>query len=283
MNDLRLRRIFERAALCRAFENECFRRIKSGAIKIPTYLSAGQEYIPATLSVCLEEWGIKDLQIFIQHRGHSQYLCFGGDMDALVLELLGDARGCAGGMGGSASIQSIQANIFGHDGLMGTQVPIAVGACYANRKPTIVFMGDAAAEEDYVLAAFGWAATKRLPILFVVEDNDLAILTEKQVRRSWNIAKVVGAFGIEAHDIEDDPTRIERALCDVAAVKELALPVMLNVHTTRLFWHAGAGQDDGLKFDRHRSLAQHVGYHAAHINQAARDKVKEVWQRHCGT
>ena len=41
-------------------------------------------------------------------------------------------------------------------------------------------MGDASAEEDYVLGALGWAATKKLPILFIVEDNNLSILTEKK-------------------------------------------------------------------------------------------------------
>ena len=69
--------------------------------------------------------------------------------------------------------------MFGHDGHMGTQVPIGVGACFTSKKPTIIFMGDAAAEEDYVLGALGWASTKKLPILFIVEDNNLSILTEK--------------------------------------------------------------------------------------------------------
>ena len=64
---------------------------------------------------------------------------------------------------------------------MGSQVPIAIGACYASKKPTIVFLGDASAEEDYVLAALGWASFKKLPILFVVEDNNMSIKTEKKL------------------------------------------------------------------------------------------------------
>ena len=107
-----LEQIYEKAALCRAFEEECARRIESGDIKFPVYLSIGQEYVPATIATWLENQGVTNRQVFIQHRGHSQYLCFGGDMDALVLELLGDSRGCSGGMGGSASIQSVLANIY---------------------------------------------------------------------------------------------------------------------------------------------------------------------------
>ena len=49
-------------------------------------------------------------------------------------------------MGGSASIGSKEINMFGHDGLMGSNGPIGVGACFATNKPTIVFLGDAAAE-----------------------------------------------------------------------------------------------------------------------------------------
>ena len=68
--------------------------------------------------------------IFIQHRGHSTYISFNGNLIELIDELLGRESGCANGMGGSASIQSKENNIFGHDGLMGSQVPIAVGYCY---------------------------------------------------------------------------------------------------------------------------------------------------------
>ena len=57
------------------------------------------------------------------------------------------------GMGGSASIQCREKNIFGHDGMMGSHGPISVGACYGNKKFTLCFAGDAAAEEDYFLAA----------------------------------------------------------------------------------------------------------------------------------
>lgn len=239
--------IYKCAALCRAFENECALRIISKEITIPVYLSTGQEYIPATISAWAKTNISPDRQIFIQHRGHSTYLSFGGSMDKLILELLGNRKGCAGGMGGSASIHSVEANIYGHDGLMGTQAPIAVGMCYANRKPTICFAGDAAAEEDYFLAALGWAATKDLPILFVVEDNGLSILTKTEVRRSWRIIDVARGFGLTALHVSDHP-------------RELFLnipkkwPALLNVHTNRLHWHAGAGVDNPDIFDRHKEI-----------------------------
>jgi len=167
--------VFKRASLCRNFEQYVFDGIKNKLFKFPLYLSAGQEYISATIAQVMNEQGI-DPNVFIQHRGHSTYLSFDAPITGLIDELLGRKTGCTNGMGGSASIHSKERNIFGHDGLMGSQVPIAVGHCYKTKHPTIVYMGDASAEEDYVLGALGWASTKRLPILFVVEDNNLSIL-----------------------------------------------------------------------------------------------------------
>ena len=270
-----LKRIYERAARCRAFEEEVARRVKAGDVKVPVYLSTGQEYVPATASAWCED-RLGDRQVFIQHRGHSQYLCFGGDLDELILELLGDPRGCAGGMGGSASIQSKEAGIYGHDGLMGTQAPIAVGACYANRLPTICFLGDAAAEEDYVLAALGWAATHRLPILFVVEDNGLAVLTKTCVRRSWSIAQVARGFGLAADDASDAPEPLYQALCETTP-----WPALLNVRTTRLGWHAGAGVDDPDAFDRHREVGRQFSVaEATGINHRSAQLVEDAWTRY---
>ena len=70
--------------------------------------------------------------------------------------------------------------MYGHDGFMGSNATIGVGACFSSKKPTIIFIGDAALEEDYVLASLSWVSKKNLPILFVVEDNDYAVLTKKE-------------------------------------------------------------------------------------------------------
>lgn len=275
-----INRIYERAALCRAFEEECTRRIESKDIKFPAYLSKGQEYIPATVSVWLEDQGITDRQIFIQHRGHSQYLCFGGDPNALVLELLGDPRGCANGMGGSASIQSVPANVIGHDGMLGSQVPIAVGMCYANRQLTICFAGDAAMEEDYALAALGWAATHKLPILFVVEDNNLSVLTEKKVRRSWEIADMMHGFGRPAREVEDDPILLYPSI-----PHPMLWPALINIHTTRFMWHSGAGVDNPDAFDRHKEVSAQLSpssVYATEVMLRCEQRVKGAWEKHCG-
>lgn len=254
--------IYRRAALVRAFENEVYRRVEAKQITCPVYLSAGQEYIAATLSYYLEK---HKPAIFPQHRNHSTYLSFGGSMQHLIRELTGGHTG----MQGSASIAD--GDIFGHDGLMGSNVPIGVGYCEATRRPTIIFFGDGAAEEDYVLGAIGYAASKNLPVLFVCEDNNLAILTEKTVRRSWEIDEVATGLGVEGWDIDDDPEEIE-----LAQREAFTKPMLLNVVTTRLYWHAGAGKD-GDYFDRHAEVRKEIGPRAFDIEFGARCLVALEW------
>ena len=99
--------------------------------------------------------------LFGQHRGHSIYIGFGGNLKKLALEFSGNKNGATYGMGGSLGIHSENINMFGHDGFMGSNVCIGVGASFISKKPAIIFMGDAAFEEDYVLASVSWIAKKK--------------------------------------------------------------------------------------------------------------------------
>ena len=244
--------VFQKTCLNRNFELTVFEYVKQKKIKLPTYLSAGQETISASIAEICENKKIKPL-IFGQHRCHSIYLSFGGPVDKLILELLGSKKGCSYGMGGSASIHCEKINMYGHDGHMGTQVPIGTGACFESGKPTVVFMGDASAEEDYVLGALGWASTKKLPILFIVEDNNLSILTEKKIRRNWNMHDVAKSFKMKAFNISDNPIDILRY-----GKWFFKGPMLLNINTHRLFWHSGAGIDSNKIYDRYKFLMKKI-------------------------
>ena len=83
---------FKKASLCRHFENEVFNRVRNKTINFPVYLSAGQEYIPSSISEIVSMKKIKPL-LFGQHRAHSIYLSFGGDIKKLINELLGKKNG----------------------------------------------------------------------------------------------------------------------------------------------------------------------------------------------
>lgn len=233
--------VFRKMCTSQQFELQVKKAYDEKLIKVPVYLSLGQESIAAALSLVFPK-----PYIFAQHRAHDVYLSYGGDPSALVDELLSKPTGCAGGMGGSASIHSTKIGMFGHSGLVGDQIPIAVGFALGSNKKTLAILADASAEEDYVLAAMGYAVHKKLPILFVCYDNNLSLLTEVKVRRNWKIADVATSFGMKSVDIVDDPWIIMKH----ASQLQKNLPAFMNIHTVRHLWHSGTGVDGPPKWNR---------------------------------
>ena len=135
-------------------------------------------------------------------------------------------------------------------------------------------MGDSSAEEDYVFSSIGWAATKNLPILFVVEDNNLSILTKKKVRRNSDMDSVAKGLGVDAYNISDDPGDIDLALDGV-----FEKPMLLNINTIRKNWHAGAGIDDPDVFDRYEHEMDRLGTRAKVLHDINKKSVEDLWQR----
>tara|TARA_Y100000310_G_C20623180_1_gene784433 strand:- start:30 stop:923 length:894 start_codon:yes stop_codon:yes gene_type:complete len=238
--------MYETASKIRFFEHSAKHAFDKNMIKAPIYLSIGQEFIPAALATVYGTIGEKP-SIFGQHRGHGHYIAFGGDLNELKDELLHRETGCARGMGGSASIHSPKIKMFGHDGHMGTQVPIATGyALGKTGEKVLAIAGDASIEEDYAMTAMGYAATRKLPILFVCENNDRSILTKVKARRNWDMASVVRGFGMQAYEIADDPWTIMH----YAEQLQNDLPAFLDIHTARDIWHAGTGNDGDADWNR---------------------------------
>ena len=266
--------LFKQASFNRHFEMKTAKVYDTGAMKIPIYLSLGQEHIPAAIAAVT-----KDFLIFAQHRAHSYYLSFGGDPRKLIDELLHRKTGCAQGMGGSASIHDPSIGMYGHSGLMGDQVPIAVGAALGSGRRVLAVGGDASMEEDYVLGALGYAATKKLPVLFVCEDNDLSILTHVVTRRSWKMADVAQSFGMASVDITDDPWLIMHYVEKFLP----GLPALINVRTCRQLWHSGTGNDGAPEWNRFELIKEELrnlglGSEAESIESEARQSVEQIWE-----
>jgi len=228
---MNINKVLSKAVYCRFFEKRVQQLLNNKTIQVPTYLSIGQEMISAVMSEYFPKF-----KIFGQHRAHSTYLCYGGD----PVELAGKLLGTSNKKEGSASISSKEIGMYGHSGLMGDQVPIAVGACLAGIGSCLAIMGDASGEEDYALASFGFAVKHKLPILFLVEDNNLSILTEKRVRRDWNHHEVAKSFGLKSYNCNDSIEELSQ-VCENAKHN---LPALINVNTNRRVWHAGGGVDD---------------------------------------
>lgn len=267
--------MFRRGNFSRHFEFRVKDVYDRQLLSIPIYLSVGTEFNSAALSMTL-----KNYNVFGQHRCHGLYLAFGGSPEKLRDELLGLPSGCAGGMSGSNAIHAPDSKMFGHSGLMGEQIPIAVGMAYASGEPSLAICGDASVEEDYIYPALGWAASKKIPVLFICEDNDLAILTKVATRRDWSPVAMVKSMNMPAVDITDDPW----LLAYHAAEMSKNLPGFINVRTVRHLWHVGSGADGEPEWDRYQITVEQLESmglteEVKHIDAENSQLVNSLWEK----
>jgi len=268
--------VFRRMCMVRHFEAGLIEAVKEKRVTVPVYLSTGQESIAAAMSLAVPGY-----MIFAQHRCHAVYLAFGGDPAKLRDELLCLPTGGSGGRAGSNCLQCHENGVtmFGHHGLIGENVPMAVGAALGSGKPTVCFFGDGAAEEDYVFAAMGFAASHKLPVLFVCDDNDLSILTPVSTRRTWRLADVASALGMPAIDIADDPWTLLHETRRLSS----DLPALVNCRTCRARWHVGVGTDGPPEWDRFALVKEQLAElglagAAAEIEEDVQQTMRSLWR-----
>lgn len=235
----------------RFFDQEVVKAVQSKRVIYPVYLSLGQEAAPVALAAA-----VKGFMIFTQHRCHAYYLAFGGPPEKLRDELLGLPGGTSGGRAGSNCLQCYDEKLimFGHHGLIGENVPQAVGAALGSGKEVLCVVGDGAAEEDYIYPSFGFAVTHRLPVLFICDDNDFSILTPTSIRRNWKISDFAKGLGMPAVDIADDPWTIQAT----ASKLRNSLPALINIYSCRMNWHVGVGTDGPPEWDRFELVTQRL-------------------------
>ena len=236
------KKIFEKLCKIKFFEEQVREAHKQKLTTPLVYLSLGQEAVSTGVS-----FQMQNSYVLAQHRGHGPYLAFNGNPKKLRDELMGLKTGCCEGKGGSPMIHDFKKKIIGHCGLIGDQVPVAIGLGLAKKNSKIVcFFGDGAAEEDYVLAALSYATQNKSKILFICDDNDLSVLTPTKDRRKWKLVEVARSFGLKSVDITDDPWLIDHW------TKKLknSLPALINIRTCRNTWHVGSGKDNSLDWDR---------------------------------
>jgi TPP-dependent pyruvate/acetoin dehydrogenase alpha subunit len=241
----------------RRLEEEVARVYPSDRIKSPVHLSIGQEAV--SVGVC-EALGPQDV-VFGTYRSHALYLAKGGDMKQMVAELYGKAAGCTRGKGGSMHLIAPEAGVMGTSAVVGTTIPNAAGYAYAlkyrrAKALVVTFFGDGATEEGVFAETLNFAALKRLPLIFVCENNGYAIHTPQSRRQATPaICARVRAHGIPAERIEDNDVLLlfERFQIVAARVRTGAGPYFFEVMTYRWKEHVGPGDDTHLGY---RSAAE---------------------------
>src|ERR1043165_6156123 len=240
-------RLYRSMYLIRRVEEEIIRLYPTDKIKSPVHLSIGQEAVAAAVCDHLERSDV----VFGTYRGHALYLAKGGDVPRMMAELYGKVDGCARGKAGSMHLVDTSVNMMGTSAVVATGISNAVGAALAlkmKRSQAIVacFFGEGAVDEGAFHESINFASLKKLPILFVCENNFYAIYSHVKDRLAGpGLQARSRAYGIDAEQIEDHEPMLlhERAGAAVAAVRSGAGPRFLECMTYRWRDHVGPGED----------------------------------------
>jgi TPP-dependent pyruvate/acetoin dehydrogenase alpha subunit len=222
-------------------------------MRCPVHLCSGQEAIPAGVCANLGE----DDYVFGNHRSHGHYLARGGSLKAMLAEIYGKVTGCSGGKGGSMHLVDLSVNIFGTTPIVGGTIPIAVGSAFASslrndNEVTVVFLGRGATEEGVFFESLNFAALKKLPVLFVSEDNLFSVYSPLNVRQPGNrsnlaLAQAVGVPGAEGDG--NDVTRVWQLTGEAMTyIRGGKGPYFLEFKTYRWREHCGPNFDNDLGY-----------------------------------
>jgi TPP-dependent pyruvate/acetoin dehydrogenase alpha subunit len=240
-------RLYRALYRVRRVEEEVARVYSTDKIKSPVHLSIGQEAVSVAVCDALRP----DDVVFGTYRGHALYLAKGGDLPAMIAELYGKRTGCTGGKGGSMHLIDTECGVMGTSAVVGTTIANAAGYAYAlkfRRSGAIVtsFFGDGATEEGVFAETLNFAVLKRLPVLFVCENNGYAIHTAQAKRQGLpDICARARAHGMPAERIDGNDVFAlrEKAEQAIARLRAGEGPQFIEAATYRWREHVGPGED----------------------------------------
>jgi len=216
-------------------------------MKTPVHLGIGQEAIVVGVCHSLPP-GTKT---FGTYRNHALYLSVTQDTDGFFAELYGKAAGPGKGKAGSMHLASPARGLMATSAVVATTIPLAVGAALANqyrRSPDVVvcFFGDGAVEEGVFWESLNFACLRRLRVLFVCEDNGLAIHTPTAARQGFrSIPEAVGGF--RCHVMSGDGSDLLSVVAMTQQILERmaqnACPGLLHFSYFRFLEHVGPRED----------------------------------------
>jgi 2-oxoisovalerate dehydrogenase E1 component len=226
------------ALLIRRTEEKLLDLFKLGEINGTVHTCLGQEFT----GVAVAKYLSSDDYLITNHRGHGHYISRTGDLTGLFAEVMGRKNGCSGGIGGSQHLY--HHNLFSN-GIQGGMTPIACGLAMAiksNKKNNIVtiFIGDGTLGEGILYEALNIASIWSLPVLFVVENNEVAQSTCTRQTISGTVSGRATAFDIQYNQCttNDLVSLFHTADQTIAYVRNQVKPAVLEINTNRLFSHS---------------------------------------------
>jgi pyruvate dehydrogenase E1 component alpha subunit len=173
---------YEQMLLIRRFEERAGQLYGLGLIGGFCHLYIGQEAVAVGLQSALK--GGLD-SVITGYRDHGHMLAYGIDPKVIMAELTGRHSGISKGKGGSMHMFSVEHGFYGGHGIVGAQVPLGSGLAFAHKYRgdggvCLAYFGDGAANQGQVYESFNMASLWKLPIVFVIENNQYAMGTAVQ-------------------------------------------------------------------------------------------------------
>jgi pyruvate dehydrogenase E1 component alpha subunit len=199
--------------LIRRFEERAGQLYGMGLIGGFCHLYIGQEAI----AVGMQSISVEGDQVITAYRDHGHMLACGMDPKEVMAELTGRAAGSAHGKGGSMHMFSVEKNFFGGHGIVGAQVPLGTGLALADwyrgdNRVSFAYFGDGAANQGQVYEAYNMAQLWKLPVVYVIENNEYAMGTSvERASAETQLYKRGASFDIPGEQVDG---------MDIQAVRE---------------------------------------------------------------
>lgn len=210
---LDLLKLYREMLLIRRFEEKAGQLYGMGLIGGFCHLYIGQEAVVIGMQNAIE----KGDQVITSYRDHGHMLACGMAPKGIMAELTGRIDGFSRGKGGSMHMFSIEENFYGGHGIVGAQVPLGTGIAFANKykenkRVCLTYFGDGSANQGQVYESFNMAELWRLPVVYIIENNEYAMGTSvKRSSATTELYRRGEAFGIPGKQVDG---------MDVIAVKE---------------------------------------------------------------
>jgi acetoin:2,6-dichlorophenolindophenol oxidoreductase subunit alpha len=205
------------------------------------HLSVGQEGVAAAVCGQLRD----DDPVYSGHRAHGHAIAKGAPLDRVLAELMGRADGLCRGMGGSMHLVDVEHGLMGATGVVGGNVPMALGSALAARlrggdQVAVVFFGDGAVQAGHFNESVNLATLWHLPAIFVCENNGFAEFTPRSAHTNVErVSDVVAPYGLTRKTVDgNDAVAVWRAFGRfLESARAGEGPMLLECLTHRLRGH----------------------------------------------
>lgn len=245
--------LFRRMKRVRLVEEAIAEKYPEKKMRCPVHLCIGQEAIAAAAGVLLRP---EDF-VLSTHRAHGHYLAKGGDLRKMIAEIHGKAAGCSKGKGGSMHLIDKSVGFMGSTAIVGGTIPLAVGlglSIQLHKKSQVacVFFGDGAVEEGVFYESVNFAVLKKLPVLFICENNQYSVYSHLSLRQPKGrlIHEMVAAMGIFAGygDGNNVLEVYEKLKPAIGLIRQGKGPYFFEFTTYRWKEHCGPNYDNDIGY-----------------------------------